>query len=421
MRPDDTSKSPFQMIGYSREGTMPYACKPEESRGRLVEERDSPARTPFQRDRDRIIHSTAFRRLKHKTQVFIYHEDDHFRTRLTHTIEVAQIARSLARALRVDEDLAEALALAHDLGHPPFGHAGEDALFDCMKDHHGFEHNGQTLRIVTALERRYADFDGLNLCWETLEGIAKHNGPLLGSDGRPCGKYAACGLPPAIVKCDADHALGLDTYASLEAQCAAIADDIAYNAHDIDDGLREGLFTLNDMKDLPVIGELLAEVRHSYPNLDPVRSAHELIRRVITKMIEDVIATAQQNISKRELASVIDVRNAGHAFVTFSDEMMLADRGIKAYLMEHMYRTAQMMDVREKAEMIVRDLFNHFSNNPSEMANNWGMEFANARSDDGRFQKKDVIERVCDYVAGMTDRFAVKEHRRLFDVTPNLR
>ncbi|HSO46785.1 MAG TPA: deoxyguanosinetriphosphate triphosphohydrolase, partial [Rhizobiaceae bacterium] len=273
-------------VSFGREGLADFAVKAFESRGRYFPEIASPTRTPFQRDRDRVIHSTAFRRLKHKTQVFVYHEGDHYRTRLTHSIEVAQIARSLARALRCDEDLAEALALSHDFGHTPFGHTGEDALDELTAEFGGFDHNAQSLRIVTKLERRYAEFDGLNLSWETLEGLVKHNGPLTGPDGKGLKKP----LPKPIAEFNALFDLDLSRHSSIEAQCAAIADDIAYNAHDLDDGLRAGLFDLGALEGLPLVGDLLGLVRERYPALDTVRTTHELVRRQITAMVEDVIA-----------------------------------------------------------------------------------------------------------------------------------
>src|SRR5688572_14756468 len=275
----------------------PYAGDPYGSRGRLFPEAVSPTRSEFQRDRDRIIHSSAFRRLKHKTQVFVYHEGDHFRTRLTHTIEVSQIARALARSLGLDEDLAEALALSHDLGHTPFGHTGEEALDACMEGFGGFDHNAQALRVVTRLERRYAEYDGLNLCWETLEGLVKHNGPLYDELGRPNLRYAARGVPLAIEEYNAQHDLGLGSHASGEAQAAAIADDIAYNAHDLDDGLRAGLFSLEDLREVPFLQDILSEVDGRYPGLETSRRIHELIRRVITRLVEDVVAEGDRRIA----------------------------------------------------------------------------------------------------------------------------
>ena len=393
-----------------------FACKPGESRGRLYDEDESTFRSCFQRDRDRIIHASAFRRLKHKTQVFIYHEGDHFRTRLTHTIEVAQIARAIARALRLDEDLAEALALAHDLGHTPFGHAGEDGLDHMMTPYGGFEHNAQTLRLVTDLERRYAEFDGLNLSWETLEGIVKHNGPLLTPEGKPTKRYEEHGIPEGIKLYNARHDLQLGGHASLEAQAAAIADDIAYNAHDIDDALRGGVFQLGDLSDVPLTGEILVDVRKKYPNLDRTRTTHELIRRIITRMIEDVIHTATTNIEKSGVQSVDDVRAYGETLVCFSKAMGNAERGIKRFLFDRMYHTAELLRVRINAELMVADLCELYFEEPAEMSNDWANDIA-AIGDDEQARARQV----CDYVAGMTDRFAVQEHRRLFDVTPDLR
>ncbi|MEP1442271.1 MAG: deoxyguanosinetriphosphate triphosphohydrolase [Hyphomicrobiales bacterium] len=403
-------------IGFGGEERSVAACTPMETKGRLVDEPSSPTRTDFQRDRDRIVHSTAFRRLKHKTQVFIYHEGDHFRTRLTHTIEVAQIARAIARALRLNEDLAEALALAHDLGHTPFGHAGEDGLDHMMSPYGGFEHNAQTLRLVTDLERRYAAFDGLNLSWETLEGIVKHNGPLLTPEGTPTKRYEKHGVPEAIKLYNARHDLHLGGHASLEAQAAAIADDIAYNAHDIDDALRGGVFQLEHLNDVPLAGEILVEVRKKYPNLDRTRTTHELIRRLITRMIEDVIHTATANIEKSGVQSVSDVRAYGETLVRFSKAMGNAERGIKRFLFDRMYHTAELLRVRINAELMVADLFERYFEEPAEMSNDWANDIASISDDEPARARQ-----VCDYVAGMTDRFAVQEHRRLFDVTPDLR
>src|SRR5271155_5718011 len=316
----------------------PYAADPEASRGRLFPEPASATRTSFQRDRDRIVHSTAFRRLAHKTQVFVYHEGDHFRTRLTHTIEVAQIARALARALGLDDDLAEAVALGHDLGHTPFGHTGEEALDACMRAFGGFEHNGHGLRLVTELERRYADFDGLNLCQETLEGLVKHNGPLTDLEGRPLDRYRERGVPAAILDYDRRHPLELHTFASLEAQAAAIADDIAYNAHDIDDGLRAGLFGFDDIRLVPFAGALLGGNEPAPPNLELPRAIHELSRRVITRFIEDVIAESRRRIADAGVANAHEVREAGRALIGFSREMEAADRDIKRFLFARVYR-----------------------------------------------------------------------------------
>ena len=390
----------------------PFACDPAASRGRRITEAGSPTRSEFQRDRDRIIHSTAFRRLKHKTQVFVYHEGDHFRTRLTHTIEVSQIARALARALGLDEDLAEALALSHDLGHTPFGHTGEDALHDCMKPWGGFDHNAQALRIVTSLERRYADFDGLNLTWETLEGLVKHNGPLLDDAGRPTARYAAEGVPGAILSFDAAWPLDLATHASAEAQAAAIADDIAYDAHDIDDGLRAGLFGVDDLRQVPFLAEILDEIDARWPGLERVRVIHELGRRVITRFIEDVIRESSTRLSG--LASADDVRRAGRTVVAFSPALEAADRAIKGFLFPNMYRHPSVVVVRQQADRVVRDLFGAFASDPGRMPAEW-------RKDVDSLDEAGRHRRIADYIAGMTDRFALDEHRRSFDATPDLR
>lgn len=389
-----------------------YACDPAASRGRFLAEPASPTRSEFQRDRDRIIHSTAFRRLKHKTQVFVHHEGDHFRTRLTHTIEVSQIARALARALGLDEDLAEALALSHDLGHTPFGHTGEDALDACMKPWGGFDHNAQALRIVTRLERRYADFDGLNLAWETIEGLVKHNGPLLDASGRPTARHAAHGVAGAILEFDAQWPLGLSTHASAEAQAAAIADDIAYDAHDIDDGLRAGLFDLQDLRTVPFLADILAEIDAKWPGLERVRVIHELGRRVITRMIEDVIGESERRLEG--LGSVDDVRAAGRAVVSFSPDAETADRTIKAFLFTNMYRHASVVAVRKQADRVLRDLFEAFAAEPDRMPTEWSQGIE-------ALEPAARHRRIADYIAGMTDRFALQEHRRLFDETPDLR
>ena len=392
----------------------PYACRTATSRGRLVAEPESATRNPFQRDRDRIIHSTAFRRLKHKTQVFVSHEGDHFRTRLTHTIEVAQIARALARALGLDEDLAEALALAHDLGHTPFGHIGEDVLDDCMAGFGGFDHNAQTLRIVTRLERRYAGFDGLNLTWETLEGLVKHNGPLLGADGKPTERYAKAGIPVAILEYQQKQDLWLGSHASAEAQAAALADDIAYNAHDIDDGLRAGLFELAELRAVPFLGELLDEIEGLHPGLEKPRATNELVRRVITRFVEDVIFESEARIAALAPSDADAIRRAGAPVVAFSPAIVAADQAIKGFLYPNMYRHPRVGVIRSEAADIVRDLFVRFQAQPQAMPAEWaaGCE----ELDEAR-----LARRVSDYIAGMTDSYALDEHRRLFDATPSLR
>jgi len=396
-------------IGFGYRPRAAYACDPARSRGRFTDEVESPTRTPFQRDRDRIIHSTAFRRLKHKTQVFIAHEGDHYRTRLTHTIEVAQIARALARALRCDEDLAEAVALVHDFGHTPFGHTGEDALNEKMAAWGGFDHNAQSLRVVTRLERRYAEFDGLNLTWETLEGLVKHNGPLVDANG----KGLKGTVPQAILDYSELHDLELDKFASLEAQCAAIADDIAYNTHDIDDGLRAGLLTLDMLDEVPLPASILKGVRERYPALDPARTGHELMRRQITIMVEDVIKTATARLADLKPQSTEDIQDAGEAFVTFSNEMIPAEKELKAFLYKNIYRHKDVMQVREGADQIVRDLFDAYFADPREMPDGW-------REGLDRAAERVKARHVADFLAGMTDTYAIKEHRRLFDRTPDL-
>jgi dGTPase len=392
----------------------PYACDPWGGRGRLYPEPVSPTRSDFQRDRDRIIHSSAFRRLKHKTQVFVYHEGDHFRTRLTHTIEVSQIARALARSLGLDEDLAEALALSHDLGHTPFGHTGEDTLDECMASFGGFDHNAQALRVVTRLERRYADYDGLNLTWETLEGLVKHNGPLLDDQGRPTLKYAERGVPLAILEYNAQQDLELATHAGGEAQAAAIADDIAYDSHDIDDGLRAGLFDIEQLREVPFLDELLREIDARYPGLELSRRIHELTRRVITRFVEDVVAEGDRRIAALKPGRADEIRQAGHTVVCFSPAMAQADAAIKRFLYAHMYRHPKVMKVRAEADDVLRDLFRRFRAEPELMPDEW-------RADLSKDDESRLARRVADYIAGMTDRYALLEHRRLFDVTPDLR
>jgi dGTPase len=383
------------------------------SRGRLVPETASPTRTDFQRDRDRIIHSTAFRRLKHKTQVFVAHEGDHYRTRLTHSIEVAQISRSIARSLALDEDLAEALALAHDLGHTPFGHTGEQALDVAMRPYGGFDHNAQSLRVVTRLEKRYALFDGLNLTWETLEGLVKHNGPLIGVDGYPVERYRARGIPASILEYQERQDLELDTHASAEAQAAAVSDDIAYDAHDIDDGLRAGLFNLDALREVPMTGDILREIRGRHPTLDKARTTHELMRRVITRLVEDVISTGRREFESGRYRSAADVRQAGRPVVRLSLPMAEAERAIKGFLFANMYRHPRMMRVRADAAGVVSDLFRRFFADATALPGEWqdGIE---------ALPEDDRARRVSDYIAGMTDTFALEEHRRLFDSTPDL-
>jgi len=389
-----------------------YAADPSASRGRRYPEPASPSRNDFRRDCDRIIHSAAFRRLAHKTQVFVYHEGDHYRTRLTHTLEVVQIARSLARALGLDEDLAEAAALAHDLGHPPFGHAGERALDACAKDFGGFDHNAQALRLVTALERRYAEFDGLNLTWEALEGLVKHNGPLLTREGKPTARYAERGVPAPILSYSRIQDLELWSYASAEAQVAAIADDVAYDAHDIDDGLRADLFSLDEIAAVDFVGAIVREVDARYAQLEPARRAHECVRRIITRMIEDVTAESLRRIAALAPRSAADIRDAAAPVVAFSSAMAQADAAIKGFLYPRMYRATRVMQVMAEAEGVVRDLYAHYLAHPAHLPAEWRADIE--RGDE-------APRRVADYIAGMTDRYALVEHARHFPSTPELR
>lgn len=434
----------------------PYACRPEASKGRLHPETESNTRSAFQRDRDRIIHSTAFRRLEYKTQVFVNHEGDHYRTRLTHSLEVSQLARSICRTLGMNEDLAETLALAHDLGHSPFGHAGEDALSEVMEPFGGFDHNAQTLRIVTHLEQRYAAFDGLNLTWETLEGIAKHNGPLVkrgpgtilqmwknltgNIKAKVTGEEAYGGPPSAtgeariqvarkktdteaapttqgqsqtlskfIVEYNAKHDLELDSYASGEAQVASLCDDIAYNNHDIDDGLRAGLFTVDQLDEIDAVGRIFREVRKAFPEIDQTRLTHEAIRRLINRMVTDLITQTMQNIKNSALESPDDIRRLGKPLVAFSPEMEEINTALKRFLRTNMYRHYKVNRMSSKARRVVRDLFTFFIAEPECLPNGW-------REQAGGPKTAKTAMVVADFIAGMTDRFALDEYRRVFDV-----
>jgi dGTPase len=392
-----------------------YACDPERSRGRLFSEPPSKTRSPFRRDCDRVIHSTAFRRLKHKTQVFVFHEGDHYRTRLTHTLEVAQIARALARQLGLDEDLTETLALAHDLGHPPFGHAGERALDACLQAHGGFDHNAQALRVVTALEHRYPDFDGLNLTWESLEGIVKHNGPLTERSGAAVGRHREHGIPAGISDYVGTHDLELSSFASLEAQVAAIADDIAYDAHDIDDGLRAALFTVDDLKIMPLTAGMIADIAKHYPDLDDDRRGAELVRELISYLIGAVMSEARRRLDAAKPKSVKDVRNHGEVLIAFSAGVAQAEADIKAFLKLRMYRHPRVMKVMGEAESIVFDLFARYQKSPGDLPAEW------LPAGNGNETETDRARRIGNFIAGMTDRFAMTEHQRLFDSTPDLR
>jgi dGTPase len=430
-----------------------YACNPEASAGRLYPEKESNTRSVFQRDRDRIIHSTAFRRLEYKTQVFVNHEGDHYRTRLTHSLEVSQLARSICRSLGLNEDLAEALALAHDLGHTPFGHAGEDALSEVMEPYGGFDHNAHTLRIITSLEQRYADFDGLNLTWETLEGVAKHNGPLIkhragtilqmwksftggakakeeeNYGGPPTASEQRIGLvrkgpvqqaaiqsagpvstlPRAIAEYNARHDLKLDTYASGEAQVAALADDIAYNNHDIDDGLRAELFTVEQLAEVEGVSGIFREVQRQYPNIEPQRLIHEAIRRLINRMVTDLVTQSLDNILTNHIKDPDDIRNLGKPLIEFSPKMQETNQALKAFLMQNMYRHYKVNRMASKARRVVKDLFHFFMAEPECLPTNW-------RQLAGAPKTARTAMVAADFIAGMTDRFALDEHHRIFDV-----
>ncbi len=381
----------------------PYASDPASSRGRLYETDESPNRTPFQRDRDRIIHSTAFRRLKQKTQVFVAHEGDHHRTRLTHSLEVAQIARSIARTLKLDEDLAEALALAHDLGHPPFGHAGEAALHAAMREHGGFDHNAQTLRIVTFTEQRYPDHDGLNLTWEMLEGVVKHNGPVITKE------TDEAELPWALTEYEDWRGLELSSFAGMEAQAAAVADDIAYNNHDIDDGLRARLFRIDDLIDVPFVGEIFADVRRRWPELETSRVIHEAVREMIGAMIEDVTAESRRRLAEIKPRSAENVRVAGRPLIGFSEEFREKEKPLREFLFQNMYRHPDVNRKMSLARRVVRKLFELYMEEPNVMPREW----ARGAEQPDRLESARMV---CDYVSGMTDRYALEQFRRLFSV-----
>ncbi len=389
---------------YTTRSLAPYASKSGASRGRLVPESESETRTPFQRDRDRVIHSAAFRRLKYKTQVFVFHEGDHYRTRLTHSLEVSQISRSICRVFGLDEDLGECLALAHDLGHTPFGHAGGEALDEVMSPFGGFDHNAQTLRILTALEHRYAGFDGLNLTWETLEGVVKHNGPLVGPNAQD-----PTPLIDVIAQYNALNDLELDSFAGAEAQAAALADDIAYNNHDIDDGLRAGLLTIDPLLDLPLVGPVFQEVIARYPDLETSRVVYESVRRLINLMVNDLIAETGRRLDQAAPQCAQDIRALDQPVVAFSGEMAENDRIVKAFLMTHMYRHERVNEMTDNAKQVVTNLFGQYMNDPSALPDDWQSFAADA-------DERERAHTVCDFVAGMTDRFALQEHERLMGV-----
>jgi dGTPase len=369
-----------------------YAARPETSRGRFYPEAESATRSCYSRDRDRIIHSTAFRRLKHKTQVFVQHEGDYYRTRLTHSLEVAQLARSLARTLQADEDLAETVALAHDLGHTPFGHAGEEALDAVTKDIGGFDHNAHALRLVTKLEHRYADFDGINLTWETLEGLVKHNGPLL----EP--------LPGPIASFDKRWSLELTSWPGLEAQLAALADDIAYISHDIDDGLRAGIFTIRDLTYAPLAGDHVKGVLERHGELELSRFIGELIRTLISELMEDVLDQTRANLGSGNFASAAALRGAGRAMAAFSSPLLERVKALKAFQMQNMYRHPRIAGSMARAQGVVTDLYEGFVADPGLLPADWAQA--------AREAVPGTVAR--DYIAGMTDRFALAEYSRVF-------
>lgn len=402
----DKLKSMPKIRTLDDDGMAVFASRPYDSRGRLYPEVPSKTRGDFERDRDRVIHSTAFRRLKFKTQVFVYHEGDHYRTRLSHSIEVAQVARSLARLLRVDEDLAETCALAHDLGHTPFAHAGEDALKECMKPYGSFDHNDQTLRVVTLLEKKYPHFDGLNLTWESLEGLVKHNGPVIKKGKKPKFEITLDGLRQEMD-------LMLDTYAGIEAQVAGIADDIAYNSHDLDDGLTAGLFTLKDVEEIDWVGELIRKKRKDFPGVDDKLVAQEVIREVMGTYVLDVLAETRERVAVLKPICADDIRHADSMTVAMSDAMRKKDKELREFLWSHFYLSQHVSRVRLQVVKILKDLFEAFMEHPrclppsllqqvENVPKGWKAETWKART-------------VADHIASMTDRLAVLEHQQLFD------
>ena len=385
------------MANNHEQGLAPYATKASESRGRLIFEEPSATRTPFQRDRDRIVHSGAFRKMRNKTQVFIESEGDYYRTRLTHSLEVAQIARSISRALGLDEDLTETIALAHDLGHTCFGHAGEEGLDFAMKPFGGFSHNEQTFRILTKLEKRYARFDGLNLTWETLEGIVKHNGPI--------DPQASL---PTLRAFNREWDLELTTFAGPEAQVAALSDDIAYNTHDIDDGHHAGFFRLEDLSGIPLFGPSLEKMERLYPDAARQRLMYESVREVIGLMVEDILASTRKNLGVIAPESAGDIRYALQPAVRFSDEMVKNIAVLHQFLHTRMYRHSSVNQVCAKARQIVLDLFDFYMKQPNCLPSPWSEAVAGGEDEVAQARV------IADYIAGMTDRFAVQEHRRVF-------
>ncbi len=402
---DARRDSPF-FLGPTEIRLASYASDSAASRGRLVEEAPSRARTAFQRDRDRIIHAGAFRRLKYKTQVFVFHEGDYYRTRLSHSVEVAQVARTVARALGLDEDLSEALALAHDLGHPPFGHAGEEALDACMAPYGVFDHNDQTVRVLTLIERRYPHFDGLNFTWETVEGVAMHNGPLVGE--------GVCkAVPPTIAALDGRWPLDLASQPGAEAQVAAIADDIAYNNHDVDDGLQAGLIDFDSLREIPLVGPIVAEVVGTLPERDRSRQIQQIVRQMIGVMVDDVLAESRARLSRLRPLSSDQIRHAPGPVVGFSEDLVAANASLKSFLFTRLYRHYKVNRATSKAKRVVSDLFELFLSEPNTLPERWQITVNEQRIDDDAAAR---ARRVADYIAGMTDRYAVEEHARLFEM-----
>ena len=388
------------------DGLAVYASRPEDSRGRLYPEVPSKTRGAFERDRDRIIHSTAFRRLKFKTQVFVYSEGDQYRTRLSHSIEVAQVARSLARLLKADEDLAETCALAHDLGHTPFAHVGEDALKECMQPYGNFDHNDQTLRIVTLLEKKYPHFDGLNLSWESLEGLVKHNGPVVKK-----GKKPKLEITLNTLKDEMDLLLG--TYAGIEAQIAGLADDIAYNSHDLDDGLAAGLFTLKDLEEVGWVAEIIRTKRKELSGIDEKVVEQEVIRDVMGAYVHDVLAESKRRIAALKPKSADDVRYTGSMTIAMSDTMKKRDRALREFLWAHFYRHHHVSRVRLKSFKIVQELFKTFMEHRRCLPPQWLKQVENVPK--GWDEETWKARSIADYIASMTDRMAILEHTDLFD------
>ena len=378
-------------------GYAPYACLPEQSKGRVHSEDEAMERSVYQRDRDRILHSGAFRKLKYKTQVFVYHEGDYYRTRLTHSLEVAQIARSLSRSLGLNEDLAEALALAHDFGHTPFGHAGEEALDIMMQPYGGFDHNDQTLRVITLLEQRYADFDGLNLTWETLEGISKHNGPVFHDHSS------------TIQELNTLFDLQLGLYGSLESQIASLADDVAYNAHDLNDGLRAGFFSIDDLLDISLVSTDIKFLVEKYPSISNSRLIHELSRRTVNVMVDDILKETRSRLRDENPTSSQDVRKGRQPMAAFSSVLRTQVDQLRSFLFQRMYRHYKVNRMANKAKRVITSLFELFMSEPSCLPSEW-------QQDSSHIKSGSQARIVADYIAGMTDRYALLEYERLFDL-----